>query len=161
GVTEYVAEGRLPSWLPQLRYGRSILQWFDVGRDMKQWRPGVLHCTMFFPRPARAGGNMVPSVHDLHFVKCPHTFGRLTARAMGPPCRRGVRRAGRTLTLAGFSKRDMVRRCGARREKIDCVSLAVDRGLFRPPADPDEPRRFRERYRLPAEYLLFPANTHP
>lgn len=161
GVTEYVAEGRLPSWLPQLRYGRSILQWFDVGRDMKRWRPDVLHCTMFFPRPAWAGRNMVLSVHDLHFVNCPYTCGKVTARIMDAHCRIGVRRAGRILTLSEHSKRDIVRHYRARPDKIDVVYLAVDHEVFRPPADPDEPGRFRERYGLPADYLLYPANTWP
>lgn len=161
GVTEYVAEGRLPSWLPQLRYGRSILQWIDVGREMRRWRPDVLHCTMFFPRPAWAGRNMLLSVHDLHFVNCPYTCGRVTARVMDAHCRVGVRRAGRIHTLSEHSKADIVRHYGVRPEAVDVVYLAVDHAVFRPATDAADPRAFRERHGLPADYLLYPANTWP
>jgi glycosyltransferase involved in cell wall biosynthesis len=161
GVTEYVADTRLPSWCRQVRYGRSILQWLAVDRDLRKWRPDVLHCTMFFPRPAWAGRNMVLTVHDLHFINYPNTCGWLKSVIMNAHCRIGVRRASRIITLSENSKRDIVRHYGVRPENIDVVYLAVDHETFRPPADPDEPRRFRKRHHLPADYLLYPANTWP
>lgn len=160
-VTEYVAEGRLPSWLPQFRYGRSILQWFDVGRELGRWRPDVLHCTMFFPRPAWAGRNMVLTVHDLHFVNCPYTCGRVTSAVMDAHCRIGVRRAGRIHVLSEFVKRDLEEHYGVRPDRMDVVYLGVDHDLFRPADDPEAPAAFRARHGLPAEYLVYPANTWP
>lgn len=160
-VTEFVARGELPRWLPKTRYGQSFLQWVAVERELASWQPDVLHCTMFTPKPPWAGRNTVLSLHDLHFINCPYTCGKTTAAVMSAHCRLGARRAGRILTLSEHSKRDIAHHYNVPSSRIDVVYLAVDHDRFRPPDDPDVLAEFRKRYGLPADYLLYPANTWP
>jgi glycosyltransferase involved in cell wall biosynthesis len=157
-VTEFVADRGTPSGF---RYGRSIAQWWSATRELRRWRPDVLHCTMFFPRPAWAGRNMVLTVHDLHFVNVPYTCGPLTAKVMDAHCRVGVRRAGRVIADSEFVKRDLVAHYGLPADRIDVVYLAVDHEQFRPPTDPTAGAEFRRRLGLPERFLLYPANTWP
>lgn len=160
-VTEFVALGGLPSWLPKTRYGQSIVQWMAVERELARWQPDILHCTMFAPRPPWAGRNMVLALHDLHFVNFPDTLGKTTSAIMTAHCRLGARRAGRIVTLSEHSKADIVRHYNVSPGKIDVVNLAVDHDRFRPENDPEVLAEFRNRYTLPEDYLLYPANTWP
>lgn len=160
-VTEFVAHGQLPAWLPKTRYGQSLIQWVAVERELRHLKPDVLHCTMFAPRPPWAGRNMVLSLHDLYFINCAYTCGRLTSAVMTAHCRLGARRAGKILTLSEHSKRDIIRHYNVPENRIDVVPLAVDHSRFFPARDPADLAAFRQRYDLPADYLLYPANTWP
>lgn len=160
-VTEHNADNLLPGWLSRLRYGRSMLQWLSVTLDRNYWLPDVIHCTMSFPRPAWVGRGMVLTVHDLHFLNQPEAFGHRLSRIMAAHCRIGVRRASRIIAISNHVKQDLVDKFGCSPGKIDVTYHGVDHTRFKPADNADELLSFRQRWKLPYTYLLYPANTWP
>jgi glycosyltransferase involved in cell wall biosynthesis len=112
----------------------------------------VLFGPNFVPAPTRARRQVV-TVHDLGFRFYPDTAPQTV-----PWWLRGLERtlrvAARVIVPSEATRRDLVELYGVETERIATIPLAVDADVFRP-ANEDEVRGVRDRYRLDGPYLVF------
>ncbi|HEU5423345.1 MAG TPA: glycosyltransferase family 1 protein, partial [Nitrolancea sp.] len=99
------------------------------------------------------------TIHDLGYLYEPEAHPVARRLALDLTTRWSARAAARVIAISGATRDDLVRRYGVPAEKITVIHHGVD-GAFQPPAEA-EVARVRERYQLPARYLLSVGTLQP
>ena len=108
---------------------RRLVQKHRFAAHAKPGRFDLYHEPNILPLPF--GGPTVITVHDLSWIRYPHTHPVERVRAMGKYFEPGLQRASLILTDSEFVKRELMEVFGVKPERIQSVPLGVE-ALFRP-----------------------------
>lgn len=105
--------------------------------------------------------NMIGTIHDICCWDCPDSmkflskwYFRISQRAALLKCRK-------ILTISEFSRRRIVERLGARREKIELIYCAADEKFMQHESVLEELEKVREKYGLPEKFILSLSTLEP
>ncbi len=101
----------------------------------------------------------VVTVHDLAFIRFPHTFRSYNRTYLDLATRVSVRRASRILAVSEHTKREVAGLLGVDPDRI-IVTPNAARSHFRPP-EPAALAAFRARRGLPERYVLYVGTLEP
>ncbi|MCW3465404.1 glycosyltransferase family 4 protein [Chitinophaga nivalis] len=139
-----------------------IWEQVSLPRAIRQYRPDVLHCTAN-TAPLFPGVRTVITLHDVIFMESVNfkgttyqNFGNLYRRAIVPR----VARKHQLITVSGYEANNIIKTLGTPPEQVTVVHNGVS-GMFRQITDPVALAASRERYKLPASFILFFANPAP
>jgi len=121
-------------------------------------RVDVLHVQYIAP-PWHRGAQVV-TLHDLAFLRLPHSFPvsqRWRLRWLVPV---NARRAAAVITVSECSKRDIQAAYGIPSERISVIHDAPD-PRFHPVRDHAAPTALRQRLGIPARYALYAGRLNP
>jgi glycosyltransferase involved in cell wall biosynthesis len=116
----------------------------------------VLHA-MYFP-PIIRGCGLVLTIHDVCFEHYPSSFSWKEMAIYRRWIYWGARQADVVITISEFSKQDIVRVTGISSDKVVVIPLAAAENYFNR-VEPTVLSAIRQKYRLPARYLLFVGRT--
>ncbi|MEK9152950.1 MAG: glycosyltransferase family 1 protein [Patescibacteria group bacterium] len=140
-------ESRVLSW-PFKLWTQVRLSW-----EMKKRPPDLL----FVPAhtlPVILPKHSINTIHDVGFAARPEFYSPSERRQQTAATRRAVRRASRILTVSEFSKNELLRRFGAKPEKIEVTPLGYDAERFHRIEDRGELRRVLADYGFAQPYFL-------
>ncbi|MBI2862729.1 MAG: glycosyltransferase family 4 protein [Chloroflexi bacterium] len=148
------------SWLPTARPWMRIL-WEQCVQPavVRLDRVDVLH-SLAFVQPMLCPVPSVVTVHDLSFLLYPEAHPMLHRSYLRLFTRLTVHRAARIIAVSQSTKEDVVRLLGADASRVDVVYHGIEES-FRPIADVEQGRRFRERMGLPERYILYVGTLEP
>jgi glycosyltransferase involved in cell wall biosynthesis len=101
----------------------------------------------------------VVTVHDLAFIRFPHTFRSYNRTYLDLATRISVRRAARICAVSEHTKREVVGLLGVPPERV-VVTYNAARAHFQPP-DPHTLQQFRIREGLPEQFVLYVGTLEP
>jgi alpha-1,3-rhamnosyl/mannosyltransferase len=107
--------------------------------------------------PFVQGAPSVVTIHDLHPLRHPETFGPIKRRWMRAVLPHAARKARLVVAISPFTARDLHERLGVPEGRIRIVRHGVD--LPSRPVDPADVAAARDRYRLGAHWFVYPAVT--
>lgn len=130
---------------------------FGLPLELLRVRPDVVHCPDFIP-PFRRSCPAVVTVHDLGFLRFPHTLTADSLRYYRQAAR-AVRGAERTIAVSHHTARDLTELLGAPEGRVRVVYNGIG-AAFRPIDDADS-AAVRSRYGLDAPFILFVGTFEP
>ncbi len=101
----------------------------------------------------------VVTIHDLAFIRFPHTFRSYNRTYLDLATRVSARRASCILAVSEHTRREVIGLLGVPAERV-IVTPNAARRHFRPP-DPVALARFRARQGLPEDFVLFVGTLEP
>jgi glycosyltransferase involved in cell wall biosynthesis len=101
----------------------------------------------------------IVTVHDLAFIRFPHTFRSYNRTYLDFATRLSVRRAARVLAVSEHTKHEVVGLLGVPPERV-VVTPNAARAHFRPP-DAATLAQFRARKELPEQFVLYVGTLEP
>jgi len=110
--------------------------------------------------PLRARKRVV-TIHDVYHLAFGQTLSlpkRLYAQTV---IKRAAKISDHILTDSKFSKDEIMKYTGTKKEKISAVHLGVDSSFFCPTQEEGFLQQLREKYQLPKKYFLFVSNLAP
>jgi glycosyltransferase involved in cell wall biosynthesis len=155
---DFVADAAMPRCLGAYRYLQSAWQVAATARKLRSWRYDVLHCLMTLPKPPWGAKHMVLTMHDLNFDVLPELWKRITMRAL---CRVGTYVADKIVAVSDHEKYRIIERYGLHEERVEVIYPGIDTTLFSPGSNINPAVNTTDRFRLPRDFLFFPANTWP
>jgi glycosyltransferase involved in cell wall biosynthesis len=138
---------------PFLRLG------FDLAMRCREDQPDLLHVQ--YTAPIGCPVPVVVSVHDVSFLEHPEYFTRDRAMQLQFTVRRTVYRAARILTGSEFSKSSILKVYGDLDEDKVVVVPNAAASEFRPIAREVATAAVRERFRIPAPFVLSVGDIQP
>lgn len=108
----------------------------------------------------RAGCKTVVTIHDLIFLRYPGTYGTLARRVLKAKTLYACRHADRIIAASECTKRDLMAFYHVPEERISVVYQGCD-PRFRRRLSPDAIAAVREKYGLPARYVLSVGTFEP
>ena len=131
---------------------------FTLPVELLRARADLFHATDFvapWPNPTPT----VVTIHDLTFLRRPDVMTPQAARyyAQVP---RSVHRARAVIAVSAATKHDVVTMLGVPEDRVRVVPLAAD-AAFRPVDDEGLLHRVRDRFGLPARFVLFVGTREP
>lgn len=99
------------------------------------------------------GVKSVVTIHDLIFLRLPHSYPAVDRRIYDYKCRYACRRADRIIAVSECTKRDIVYYYGIPEEKISVIYQGCDPAFARPVPQAEREEVCR-RYGLPRRYVL-------
>ena len=102
----------------------------------------------------------VVTVHDLSCLRHPECFGFFRRTYYRAAIGRGAQLADATIADSASTRSDLIELAGVPPERVSVVPLGVEPEL-RPVADEQTLRSVREKYSLPAQFLLFIGTIEP
>ncbi len=142
---------------PNVRLERLDVRTFSL---QEQWRlparlgecrAGLYH-SPYYIMPYRPGVPTIVTLYDLMPLRYPHYFSPHQRLIFNVANRLAVRAARRVIAISRATANDLVQLLHVPLEKIDVIPLAAD-PLFRP-APASDVARVREKFKLPASYVL-------
>lgn len=150
-----VCPSRMPTINPRVR-----IPWEQIYAPWLLWRGGasLFHGTLnvapfFSPVPT------IITIHDLAFIRFPHTFRAHNRTYLDLATRLSARRATRILAVSEHTKREVVGLLGVPPERV-VVTHDAARAHFRPP-EPAALAAFRARHGLPEQFVLYVGTLEP
>ncbi len=139
----------------------SVLLAYWSGATMDRWLPrgDVFHATDHLLPPLRQS-RAVFTVHDLIFCFFPEYHLPLNRWYLSLLLPRFLRRADAIIAVSENTRRDVIRVMGIPPEKTRVIYEGVS-PAFRPLRDVAELARVREKYHLPARFILFLGTLEP
>ncbi len=132
-------------------------------KALKRWKPDLLHCTAN-TAPLSGTTPLIVTIHDVIYLESINfsgsayqNFGNLYRRSIVP---RVAKKATLIITVSEFEKKVIAGRLGISKEKIRVVYNGVN-DQFKKINDKNLLEDFRNKYKLPARFLLHFANTAP
>src|SRR5438128_2794579 len=120
----------------------------------------VYHSTQL-SLPARRRFAAVVTVHDLAPLIWPAHYLRLPYARLGHAWQYALaRRADAVIAVSEATRRDVVERLGVPEERVTVIPEAVD-DAFAPPSRDEARRTVRERFAIPARYVLYVGQFDP
>jgi glycosyltransferase involved in cell wall biosynthesis len=151
--------------VPDLNRGLR-LAWEQVGlpRLLAQLRVDLLH-SPHYTMPLRAGIPVVVTFHDMTFFLYPEYHTPVKRLFFPPMIRQSAARAAALLAVSESTRQDAMRLLGIPPQKISTTHLGFDPQYLRV-EDPARLEQVRQKYRLPARFLLHvgtlePRKNHP
>jgi alpha-1,3-rhamnosyl/mannosyltransferase len=153
------------SMLPWLRRNvpfsyelRQMVQEHRFTTHARAGRFGIYHEPNILPLPF--DGPTVVTVHDLSWIRFPHTHPIERVRAMDKYFEPGLQRASLILTDSEFVKRELMEVFGVKSERILPVALGVEPSFH--PRSPEETQAVLHRHSLMhGQYLLAVGTLEP
>ncbi len=144
-------------WVGGCRIGRAIWEQLRLARRVEAEGVEVLLCAGgIVPRTLDVPAVQV--IHDLQVFHYPENFSRLKRNFLQRTLPQSARAACLTVASSEFTRRDVVKFLGQRRENTQVVYLAGQTGCQ--PASGELVEEVRRRYGLGARYLLCVATSH-
>ncbi|MCG8346742.1 MAG: glycosyltransferase family 4 protein [Chloroflexales bacterium] len=150
-----VRPSRLPTINPRVRIPwEQFLAPFLLRRSGADIFHGVLNVIpLACPIPS------VVTIHDLAFIRFPHTFRSYNRTYLDLATRTSVRRASYVLVVSEHTKREVVGLLGVPAERV-IVTPNAARAHFQPP-DPAALAAFRAHHSLPEQFVLYVGTLEP
>lgn len=102
----------------------------------------------------------VLTVHDLSFLRVPSCYVPAFRRYLEGAVAQAVKRADRILADSESTRHDLIELMSVQPERVTVIYPGVDR-RFHPIEDPDELQQVRDRYALPAKFILGLGTLQP
>lgn len=138
----------------------TLLAYFS-GVAMDRWLPPceVFHATDYLLPPLRRAGTVL-TIYDLTFQFFPEYHLPLNRWYLALMLARYARRAGAIIATSESARRDVTRLMQIPPEKVRVIYLGVN-PVFRPIHDTAELARVRQKYDLPARFILYFGTIEP
>jgi glycosyltransferase involved in cell wall biosynthesis len=146
--------------LPNVNYA-----WWEqaiLPGEVKKYSPDLLHCTGN-TAPVRKTVKTLLTIHDIFFTSFANikgspyqVAGNLYRKLIFP----GLAGYDHLVTVSETEKKNIVRKLGISGSKIDVIYNGVN-PMFKPIKDEAELRAIKDKYALPAQFVLYFANTAP
>jgi glycosyltransferase involved in cell wall biosynthesis len=148
-----------PGWLPTIN-PRVRIPWeqFLAPLLLRQNGADLFHGTLNVA-PLRCPVPSVITIHDLAFIRFPHTFRPHNRTYLDVATRTSARRAALICVVSEHTRREVIGLLGVPPERI-IVTPNAARQHFQPP-DPAELAAFRVRQSLPDEFVLYVGTLEP
>jgi glycosyltransferase involved in cell wall biosynthesis len=130
--------------------------WFEqvsFPRACRRWGADVIHVP-YWAAPLAARAPVVVTIHDLIPVLLPAYRGGTLGAAYTDLVSLSARRANLVLTDSQASRRDIIQHLRLAPSRMETIYLAAD-DRYHSERDPQVQERLRQRYTLPARYLLY------
>jgi glycosyltransferase involved in cell wall biosynthesis len=144
---------RLVANNPFLRLG------FDLAQKLREDCPNLVHVQ--YTAPIGCPVPVVVSVHDVSFLEHPEYFAWPRALQLRATVARTVRRAARVLTVSEFSRNSILKVYGDLEEDKVVVVPNAAAPEFRPISRETATAAVRERFGIPAPYILSVGDLQP
>lgn len=162
----HTAQSRLPPGLPAGRFQpRLIWPTANVPRILaalpwaaRRDKLELLHATYTLPPALPCPG--IVTVHDISFRLFPRAFSPRDRLVLSLAVAHSVRAAATIITISESSRRDIVRLYRVPEERVTAIPLAAS-ARFQPVTDAARLAGVRQRYNLPADYILAVGNLQP
>jgi glycosyltransferase involved in cell wall biosynthesis len=147
---------------PAIRHPASTLRrhlakvWFEQSsfpRACRRWEADLVHVP-YWASPLFCRIPTVVTIHDLIPMLLPTYGGGMLGRLYTRLVSVSARRAARVLTDSNASRQDIIAHLGIPSHRVETIYLAAD-SHFEPVYDPKVLGQVREKYALPARYLLY------
>jgi glycosyltransferase involved in cell wall biosynthesis len=149
----------VPVWLPS-RLGRMVWEQVILPVHLRRRRVHVLHSPHLTTPALGDGWRRVVTFHDVTFFLLPRRYPALRRLYYQQAGRAGARLADLIVAISQTVKDDVVRQFGLPLDRVRVVPLA--QGLeFRPMDDPATLEAVREKYGLPARFILNVGTLEP
>jgi glycosyltransferase involved in cell wall biosynthesis len=147
---------------PRLHSRPARLLWEQTGlpRVAERFALDVLHSPHYTRPLRRLRCASVVGVMDLTFFVTPQHHTWLKRRFFQTMLPASVRRADRVIAISESTKADLEKWLGVRPDRVDVTPLAVS-DAFIPTIPSHEVEAVRDRYQLPARYILFVGRLAP
>lgn len=152
----------LPAWQTVIAPPSLLGSWW-IAKDIRQRRGKVLVAPSNYSLGAMSSVPTVTVVHDLAVFVCPEARPAWkVALAERFFLGRALRRSAAIAAVSEFTRQELERVFGVDQAKIGLVENAVD-AAFHPATTTDQEQHgaVRQRYDLPAEFLLFVGTLEP
>ena len=145
-------------WPAERPVGRIL--WEQLAWPLSIWRRrlDLVHSLAFVTPYANTTPSVV-TVYDLSFIHYPEQFPRLRQAYLAGQTRRSCRSARRVVTISESGRQDVHQLFGVPLQRIDVVSPGVDQVYC--PGPVNEAAAFRERKKLPEQYVLHVGTLQP
>ena len=148
------------SYVGNYRPLRVLWEHLRLPRLAERWGFDVLHCPCYICPAMPSSVPYVVTIHDTLALDYPNWCQHLNALYFRLAMKRTVARADRIVAVSSQTKRDLTRHfCGCS-SKCRVISPAIDPIFFARKAS-HEWKAIRERYGLPAQYVLYVGNIEP
>lgn len=161
----YVSAGSACEFLPPNILARRISAnpflrlGFDLAMKVREDRPDLLHVQ--YTAPIGCSVPVVVSVHDVSFLEHPEYFTRDRAWQLQRTVGRTVKRAAKVLTGSEFSRASILKVYGDLDEDKVVVVPNAAASEFRPISRQAASATVRERFSIPAPFLLSVGDIQP
>ena len=157
--------GRFPGTREVVLPGKSPLArlWREhvlLPRACRRERVDLLHCPKSAIPLLSPGCPVVVTLHDLIPVKHPELEKRTAHLYWRLHIPRAARRSDLVITISEWARQEIIATYGVPAERVAVVMQSFDPAMLEP-RDPATGRRIRDRYGLPAEYLLYVGTIQP
>lgn len=129
-----------------------------IARELSQRKSDILFCPLIDLEPRDPMLPSLVTIPDLQHESHPELFDARALAWRRSTYRNSVRSADVVFTISTYSRDTICRAYAVDEGKVVVVPLDAD-DVFRAPADSVADRAVRDRYGLPATYLLYPAIT--
>lgn len=99
-------------------------------------------------------------VYDLTFLLYPEYVGEDNLAYLKKYGVKSIKKASLIITISDSTKNDLIRQLNVDQNKIILAPPAIDQTIFKP-ADPTAVARVKDKYHLPANYILYVGNIEP
>ena len=140
---------KILSWPP--KYLWTILR---MSYEMKKNPPEQL----FVPAhiiPFISPKKTITTIHDIGFRRSPELYSQLELKYHNFGLKQAIKKASEIITISEFSKKEMIELCNIDPARIKVIYLGFDGGEYRVIKDKNRLDKVREKYELPAKYILF------
>lgn len=130
---------------------RNFLQWLSVRRQHIDVYHGLSNELPFGIR--WSGAKSVVTIHDLIFLRLPHTYGWLQRHILKIKTRYACKVAHRIVAVSEMTKHDIVHYYGIDPSRIDVIYQSID-DAFRKTLDDNQLQAIAQQYHLPHQFIL-------
>jgi glycosyltransferase involved in cell wall biosynthesis len=146
--------------LPSRSQNYSIAEQLTVPLNLLRTGVDLFHAPHYVV-PALTPCRVIVTIHDcIHLMFPEYLPGRLAHLYARIAFSVATRRSTKVLTVSEASKRDILKYCAIRPDKVDVIYNAIDDRFNETPA-PDQIANVRERYQLHDRFLLYSGNVKP
>lgn len=130
----------------------SVTEYFEIPRIISMLKPDIFHNPSFIPVIPKGKVPYLMTVHDLIRLKHEKNFFKKLFYSF--MIKRACRRSDKVLTVSEYSKQEIVDVLNVRKDHIEVIYNGIQQRYFKP-IDLDRLKSVREKYMLPAEYILY------
>lgn len=141
-----------------------VWEQYHLPKALKEIKPDVLHCTSN-TAPIFTDIPLVLTLHDILYMQridftkgtWYQRFGNLYRRWIVP---RVIPKCRKVITVSTFEKKEIDEHFSLGPDLVEVIYNSYNPN-FKPVTDQEKLQFYREKFQLPAEYILYLGNTHP
>jgi glycosyltransferase involved in cell wall biosynthesis len=147
---EYIVFKKIP--FPPFSFGEQFL--FPL--ILRKKKIDLFHSPHFL-NPLMGVKKLVLTVHDLIPLHFPQYFSLRERFYFYQVLKRGIKRAGKIITVSQHTKRDVLNNFKVEEEKVKVIPNAVSK-MFHPIDSPEKIEKFKEKHSIDKPYILYVGN---
>ena len=134
---------------------------YDLAGEIEKLEPDLVHFPQSVMDPLTLSLPCVLTLHDIQQEYHPEFFTAQELRFRRSTYKPSAEKASLIITDSEFTRQTLVEKYQVPAARVHSIFMGVDHTVFRPDHSQEELQRLREKYCLPEQFALYPANTWP